>query len=303
MGLALTLVGTFAAIYHPIGNAMLSAIDPARVGRIMGRNGLWGNMGVACAALTTGVLTDLISWRAAFMVPGAVAVAAGIAFFLLVPDPGPLRTSARERHIAAIPRGETVRVFAVLAVATFFAGLIFSATTSAMPKLFEERLTAWTSTISGVGLFVFVVYTIASLAQITIGSLADRMPLGRLFLPLAALQVPLMLATGLIGGVGTLLAAIPMMYFVFGIVPINEVMTARYTLPEHRTRIYAVRYSLAFAGTATAIPLVSWMHKAYGGFAELFMVLAGMSAAIALAALAFSIIERNAVHAGQPASA
>jgi hypothetical protein len=28
IGLALTLVGVFAAIYHPIGNAMLSAIDP-----------------------------------------------------------------------------------------------------------------------------------------------------------------------------------------------------------------------------------------------------------------------------------
>jgi len=95
IGAALTLVGAFAAIYHPIGNAMLSAIDPARLGRIMGLNGLCGNLGVASAALITGVLTDLISWRAAFIVPGLASVAAGLVFWALVADPGPLRSPAR----------------------------------------------------------------------------------------------------------------------------------------------------------------------------------------------------------------
>ena len=41
-----------------------------RLGREVGINGVWGNLGVASAALVTGVLTQYFSWRAAFFVPG-----------------------------------------------------------------------------------------------------------------------------------------------------------------------------------------------------------------------------------------
>jgi hypothetical protein len=44
--------------------------------------------------------------------------------------------------------------------------------------------------------------------------------------------------TGVVGGFATLFAAIPMMFVVFGLIPINEVMVARYSSPEYRTRIY-----------------------------------------------------------------
>src|SRR5690349_6686443 len=44
--LALTLLGMFAAIYHPVGTAMLVA-HAERTGREIGINGVWGNMGVA----------------------------------------------------------------------------------------------------------------------------------------------------------------------------------------------------------------------------------------------------------------
>jgi MFS family permease len=299
---ALTFIGLFAAIYHPIGNAMLAAVDPARLGRVMGRNGLWGNMGVASAALASGVLTDFISWRAAFIVPGAAALAAGVVFLAFVADPGPLRTTPRERHIHAIPRAEVARVFVILAVSTMAGALIFSATTIAMPKLFEERLAALTSTVSGVGLAVFITYSLAALAQITVGALADRFPLARIFVPLAVLQVPLLLLTGFAVGAGTFFAALPMMFVVFGLVPVNEVLTARYTAPELRTRVYAVRYSLAFAATATAIPLVSILHKTYGGFAEVFATLAGVSLILVAAALVYAQTGRNTVAVSEPAA-
>ena len=42
---ALTLVGMFAAIYHPVGLAMVSQ-GGGEVGRRLGVNGVWGNMGV-----------------------------------------------------------------------------------------------------------------------------------------------------------------------------------------------------------------------------------------------------------------
>src|SRR5512134_3142766 len=88
IGLGLTLIGMFAAIYHPVGIAMLVAA-PENMGRALGWNGLWGNLGLAAAALVAGAFMDLSGWRAAFFIPGAVCLVAGIAFLALVPDPGP----------------------------------------------------------------------------------------------------------------------------------------------------------------------------------------------------------------------
>jgi MFS family permease len=303
LGVALTLIGVFAAIYHPIGNSMLSAIDPARVGQIMGWNGLFGNLGVASAALVTGLLTDLISWRAAFLVPGITAIVIGIAFWMLVPDPGPLRSPPKTADTRIPARAEMTRVFIVLAVGTVIGGFIFSATTLIMPKLFEERLSALTTSVTGIGLFVFVTYMLAALAQLVIGSRADRMPISRLLVPLAMLQVPLMVLIGLVSGVTTLLLALPMMFLVFGLIPINEVMVARYTAPEYRTRIYSIRYTLTFAAVAAAVPTVAAFHSAYGGFSELFFLLAALAVPLALASTLLLFNDQPVRTATGPASA
>jgi len=82
IGLGLTLTGAFAAIYHPVGIAMLVA-SPERIGRVLGWNGLWGNFGLAAAALATGALVDLAGWRAAFFVPGVFCFVAGAGFLAL----------------------------------------------------------------------------------------------------------------------------------------------------------------------------------------------------------------------------
>jgi small neutral amino acid transporter SnatA (MarC family) len=101
----------------------------------------------------------------------------------------------------------------------------------------------------------------------------------------------------------TLIVALPMMFFVFGLIPINEVMTARYTAPEYRTRVYAVRYTFAFIAIAAAVPVVSWFHGAYGGFTELFAMLAGLSVLLTGFTLMFAAIERRPASRAEPVSA
>jgi MFS family permease len=172
-----------------------------------------------------------------------------------------------------------------------------------MPKLFEMRLTEVTSSITGVGLFVFVVYALAAVAQLIIGSLIDRHALGRIFLVIALMQIPAFVLTGIVGGFATLFAAIPMMFVVFGLIPINEVMVARYSSPEYRTRIYSVRYTLTFAAVAAAIPTVSWFHTAYGDFGEMFVTLGAMSVVLSLAAVALVLVERHVAVGAKPVMA
>ncbi len=73
---ALFGLGLFAAIYHPVGMAMLIEISQAR-GRTLAFNGVCGNLGVALAAGVTGILASWFGWRAAFVVPGVLCIATG----------------------------------------------------------------------------------------------------------------------------------------------------------------------------------------------------------------------------------
>src|SRR5271154_5920425 len=98
----LTLIGLFASIYHPVGTAMLTA-HADKLGRALGINGVWGNLGVAFAARATGALTQWFGWRVAFVLPGALSVLVGLAFLRLVPDvKAPPRTAAK--FAGAVPR-------------------------------------------------------------------------------------------------------------------------------------------------------------------------------------------------------
>ena len=144
IALGLTLIGVFAAIYHPVGIAMLVA-NRENVGRVLGVNGVFGNVGVAFSALLAGALAQAAGWRAAFIVPGTLAIAAGVAFAMAVRG-AQVGVPARKAAAAAkLSRADLARVFGVLTVATACGGVIFNATTISMPKVFDERLTALTS--------------------------------------------------------------------------------------------------------------------------------------------------------------
>ncbi len=66
LGVALFAIGVFASIYHPVGTAMIVSYAE-QIGREVGINGVWGNLGVALSALITGVLAQYLGWRWAFI--------------------------------------------------------------------------------------------------------------------------------------------------------------------------------------------------------------------------------------------
>ncbi len=283
----LTLIGAFAAIYHPVANAMLVA-DPARLGRVLGVNGLFGNLGVAFAALMAGALTQAISWRAAFVVPGVVGLIAGFLWLRMVPEIRvEKKTTAKVRLTDQFDHRVLVRLFAILMGSTVIGGVIFSATTIAMPKVFDERLHGLVDGTFGIGALVSVVYALAAFAQMCVGPLIDKMSMRGVFIPLALLQAPLLWLAGEVQGWPMFAAALAMMFVVFGQIPINDAMVARYTAEEFRARVYAVRYFVSFGASAAAIPLVAVLHEHQGGFQQVFTVLALLAAAMIVLAFWF----------------
>ncbi len=284
IGLGLTLIGVFGAIYHPVGIAMLvSGRD--KVGRVLGVNGVFGNFGVALAALIAGALAYWINWRAAFLIPGALSVAVGAAFAMLVPPVPKLAQASPRAGGVTISRNTLVRVFIILTVATIGGGVIFNATTVAMPKIFDERLTALTQTTLGIGVLVSLVYAFAAMAQLVVGYLIDRHPLRSVFVPVVAVQAPLLFLAGSMANYAMLLVALAMMFFVFGQIPINDAMVAAYTDEKWRSRAFAVRYVMSFGASACSVPLVAYVYAITGDFKYLFYVLAAMSCVMLVAAI------------------
>ena len=285
IGLGLTVIGVFAAIYHPVGIAMLVAA-PVKLGSALGWNGLWGNLGLAAAALIAGALMDLFGWRAAFFVPGALCIAAGIAFVILVPDPGPVKKASKSLGLH-IDRRTMARIFTILLMATACGGVIFNSTTVAMPKVFDERLRELTQSSFGVGALVAVVYTLAAFAQLAMGALIDRFEMRRLMIGVALIQIPLLAVAANLSGWAMLAAALAMMLAIFGQIPLNDAIVGKYVADEYRARVLAVRYVVSLGVAAVAVPLIALLHRTEGGFRNVFLVLAALAAGMLAASLFF----------------
>lgn len=268
MAIGLTILGVFAAIYHPVGLAMVVE-GRTKTGVPLAINGVFGNMGVASAALLTGFLIDTTGWRAAFWVPGFVSILAGATYLVF------LRVDANAPHVGArseapattsipLSRQVLVRGFAIVFFTTAIGGLIFQSTTFAMPKVVEERLGDLADTSTLVGWYAFLIFSLAALAQLVVGYLVDHHSVRRVFLSVAGLQILFFALMAQLTGLLALATAIAFMLAVFGQIPINDVLIGRMAKSEWRSRAYAFRYIISFSVSATAVPMIAWIHTGWG---------------------------------------
>ena len=167
--LALAAAGAFAAIYHPVGTAMLVEAAGDRPGRALGTNGVCGNAGVALAPVITGVLASRFGWPVAFAVPGALFMLLGVAW-LWLPVTG-LVGSGTAQPFTAIPRAVVRRAVIVLLLLAAVSGLVFNAFTMLIPKLMQERLDG--QALPLIGLMAFAATLCGALTQFTIGRLIE----------------------------------------------------------------------------------------------------------------------------------
>lgn len=284
LGGGLLAVGMFASIYHPVGSAILVA-HADRVGREVGLNGVYGNLGVASAALVTGILAHYLSWRAAFVVPGTISMALGAAFLRAVPREVRVASRGGVRS-ARVPRAAMRRVLSALVVTILASSTTFNAITVTLPKLFAERLATWTENSAGIGSIAALVYVFGAFAQYTIGRLLDRHSLKSVFLPFAFVLTPLLFAAAHARGAVLILISIGMVIGVFGQVTINDAMVAKYTSDEWRARAFAVRSFLGFTAGGASVALVAWLHER-GGFQLMLPAFGALCLLIVFGALLF----------------
>jgi len=283
LAVALTLVGAFAAIYHPVGIPMLVQ-SAERPGRVIGVNGLAGNLGIAAAALSTGFLVKYFGWRSAFVVPGLVSIACGVAFARMAPRESAPPSKRAPRQVD-LPAAVLARVFIVLTLTSTFGSLVFNFTTNGNGELLRERLAAVTRDPATLGMLLALVYAIGSIAQVVVGRLIDRVPLKPLFLAIVAAQIPLFALAVHAEGWALYVLAIAFMVFVFGAIPFTDALIVRYVDDRMRSRVAGMRLAIAFGISALAVWLLGPVVKA-NGFGFLLALLAGIALCSTLAILA-----------------
>ena len=287
LAVGLTLIGLFASIYHPVGIAMLVE-GREKVGKLLGINGVAGNFGLAAAAIVAASLSDAISWRAAFFVPGAVSLVVGLWFIAVCrqwrnSEEAPSRPTLG-RGWGGQPSGTLLRLVVVIGIATTLTGLTFQTTTIALPKLFDDGLTGIADGALGIGGLVSLVIAIAAFAQIGVGWLIDRYPAKPVWIAVLFAQAPLIAAAGVLAGHGLIVVALVMMMVVVGEIPIQDALVTRYTAEKWRARIFGIKFLLGLGASAVAAPLVAGLHGISGGFLWLFVGLGGSAALVGIIA-------------------
>jgi MFS family permease len=284
LALALSAAGLFAAIYHPVGTAMLVEAAGDRPGRAIGTNGVFGNFGVALAPVASAFLAQQFGWRAAFIAPGILCAALGL---LWAREPA----YDHARHLSSrpfppIPRALVRRAVIVLLVIAAVSGLVFNAFTLLLPKLMQERLAGDARLLPLIGFLAFAVTLCGAVTQFTVGRLIDRNTLKRVFLPFGLILAPALAALAFVEGWLVLPVAGIVAAVTFGQVTVNETMTARYISPALRTKMYSIRFFVGFLGSAAAAPLVGLLHERTGSLTAATLVLAG-AAVVTLACAVF----------------
>jgi MFS family permease len=277
---ALTLVGAFASIYHPVGVPMLvqSSLKP---GFAIGVNGLAGNFGVALAAMLTGFLIKWIGWRAAFAVPAVVSILCGLMFARHCPFETEAPAKRKGAAKVQLPPEMLARVLLVMTTAAITGSILFNFTTNGNSQLMVERFKGVVDDPAVLGSLLAAIYVVASFAQVIVGRLVDRFPIKPIFLGIVLCQIPFVAVASQATGWWLFCAMLGVMVFIFAAVPFIDVIIVRYVDDRVRSRVAGIRLAVSLGISSLAVWLLGPAVKDLG-FGALFLVLAGLALLTAL---------------------
>jgi MFS family permease len=275
MAVALTVLGLFSAIYHPVGIPFL--VQGSKTpGLTIGINGLAGNMGIALAALSTGFWVQFFGWRMAFVAPALLSLACAVLFWRHAPkeDAPPAKKVVTHVHL---PKHLARRTVVVMIGSAIASSLLFNFTTNGNAQLLAERLDGLVHEPAVLGLLLAVVYAIASFAQVVVGRLLDRVAIKPLLFGILCGQAVIFGLAAHTSGWVWYGAAIVYMISVFAAIPFNDLMVVRYIDDSMRSRVSGFRIAVSFGISSMAVYMLGPLVKQQG-FTTLMMALSVIAA-------------------------
>jgi FSR family fosmidomycin resistance protein-like MFS transporter len=292
--IALSVMGLFGSIYHPVGTAWIVKHARKR-GQAIATVGISGSLGVALAAAVAGALSDLSSWRAAFIVPGGVTVVAGLALLAAYARGSIVDRAADRVASPPVSAADVRRAFAGLVVAMALTSLSYQAFSTMLPKWIEREIGAALGTgLVGLGVVVMLIYLVGATAQLVGGFLADRGWTREVYIAGFALKLAAFAAAMVVGGWVAVLSAVAISVAFDVAAPIETVLIARFTASRRRGLAYGIRHGIGIAAAPLGVQLVATQFSPSAGFSPLLTSLCAITAIALLAAL---LLPRDKVEA------
>ncbi|MDB3891540.1 MFS transporter [Alphaproteobacteria bacterium] len=281
LALAIGLIGVFAAIYHPVGIAMLIKSNKA-IGFRLGVNGVYGNLGVAAAPLIAGLILTFSDWRLCFIIPGIFCLFYGVAFAkALRPPPEIKADQAKKKSTKFAPQWQLA--FTAMILSTASGGFIFGAMTFVVPRYFEISMNDISTSVAITGLLAALVYTVASFTQVGIGWLIDRVAPKWVLMAIGVGQVGFIALAAQFENLALFFAMLVAMSFVFGQIPITDTILSRYVPDEWRAKVLSVKFLLNLTIGASVLPICGIILQAGWPMSSLFLLMSGIAVLVAVA--------------------
>jgi|TARA_B110000027_G_scaffold99660_1_gene105343 MFS family permease len=288
LGISLGVLGFFAAIYHPVGIAMLTK-RPGKIGLRVGVNGVWGNMGVAAAPVFTGILIAYADWRLGFLLPSIFCICFGLfQLFAFVENEEinlkNIKNKAASTLSSPFSEGWKIVLFA-LSITTLSGGFIFGALTFLIPRLFEVSMVQISTDVAITGLLAGLVYAIASFSQIGTGWLVDKVPPKYVLSAMGLGQLIFIYIASQSSDYNLLFIMLAAMIFVFGQVPITDVILVKYVQDSWRGRVLSIKFMVNLSAGASVLPITSLLLKNGYNFSFVLQCLSVISIAVIISGL------------------
>jgi MFS family permease len=298
IGVALTVMGAFASIYHPVGIPML--VQKAdKPGFVIGVNGLVGNLGIALGSSVSVLLATRYGWQMAYIIPGVICLISAVLFAVAVPKEEEAPAKRRSK-VLDLPPNIMARVFFIMTCAAVSGSIVFNFTTNGNGEMLKARIVELAQSPWLLSMALLVIFSVASLMQLVVGALIDRYPLKNIYLPILLCQVPLFLLASQVEGWALLIVTTLFMVFVFGAIPFTDAMIVKYIDDRLRSRVTGMRLAIGF-GVSSLVTAGIGPSVKEAGFPVLLMLLAGV-ASLTMIAIAFLPNERQrAMEALKPA--
>ena len=281
LGAAIGLIGVFAAIYHPVGIAMLIKSNRS-IGFRLGINGVFGNMGVAAAPLIIGLLLTVGDWRLCFMASGLFCIGYGVVFILALVEEAAPAGKAKSKMATGFAPGWKMALGSML-LSTASGGFIFGAMTFVVPRYFEISLPNVSTSVAITGLLASIVYAAASFSQIGVGWLIDRVAPKWVLFSIGVGQVIFVALAARFTDYALFFAMLVAMCFVFGQIPITDTILSRYVPDNWRARVLSVKFMVNLTIGATVLPICGAILQSGYEMAALFSVMSILAVFVVIA--------------------
>ena len=278
---AISFIGVFAAIYHPVGIAMLLKSNQ-KIGFRLGVNGVFGNMGVAAAPLITGLFLSFGDWRNCFIIPGIVCLIYGAIFAMALMKDEDYKITRSSLSKSLAPNWK--RALTALALSTISGGFIFGAMTFIVPRYFEISMANLTTSVAVTGLLAAIVYAVASFSQILVGWLVDRFSPRFILLVIAFGQMFFIFLAATHTDFALFAAMLIAMCFVFGQIPITDTILSRYVPDIWRGKVLSVKFLLNLSVGASVLPICGMFLQAGFPMRDLFSLMSACAMLVMVAA-------------------